>query len=82
MAFSLITHQNQYVSMDTSNIYGFFLKKGYGFINYERTAHTFEALAVEVDELKLLLLGAKVDCGSFYDDGRTGVPGGVRSLAT
>lgn len=37
------------------------------------------ALAVEVDLLKLLLGGAKVDCGSFSDDGKTGVPGGVRS---
>jgi hypothetical protein len=60
----------------------FFLKKGYIVINYERTAHTLEALAVEVDLLKLLLGGAKVDCGSFSDDGKTGVPGGVRSLAT
>lgn len=40
---------------------------------------SLEALAVEVDLLKLLLGGAKVDCDSLSDVGKTGVPGGVRS---
>lgn len=37
---------------------------------------------VEVDLLKLLLGGARVAWDSPSDDGKTGVPGGVRSLIT
>lgn len=44
--------------------------------------HTLEALVVEVDLLTLLLGGAKVGCDSPSGVGKTGVPGGVRSLIT
>lgn len=40
---------------------------------------SLEALVVEVDLVKLLLGGTKVDWDSPSDDGNTGVPGGVRS---
>lgn len=65
-----------------TNISKFCRKRKDVFINYERTTHTLEALVVEVDLLKLLLGGAKVGCDSLSDGGKTGVPGGVRSLLT
>lgn len=40
---------------------------------------SLEALVVDVDLLKLLLGGAKVVWDSPSDEGKTGVPGGVRS---
>lgn len=46
--------------------------------------HTLEAFVVETDLAKELLLGTtEVGCDSLpSDDGKRGVPGGVRSLRT
>ena len=47
-----------------------------------RGPHTLEALALLLDLTKLLLGGPNVGWDSPSDDGKTGVPGGVRSLTT
>lgn len=50
-----------------------------GFVFSDCETASLEVLEVDVDLVKLLLGGTKVDCGSPSDDGKTGVPGGVRS---